>query len=91
MKTETLKCDGCSKLVDNDYDKMGWLFIYQPFKNQDNNKPNLEHDFHFCSFVCLMTWASNAEKIGRELSESAAHGPTPRGTLIDEKLPGVYV
>ena len=92
MITERLDCDcGCGISAVHDSDKTGWIFVYQPSKDDDSFYPKLERDFHFRSISCLANWSQKAHLISGSLSKSARNGPKPRGTYSDDNLPGVYV
>ncbi len=94
MKTEELKCDcgcGATEVRNQDFDKSTWLFLSQPNQDTRYSEPKLSRDFHFKSLGCLKKWSDKASEIGAKLSESARTGPHPRGTLISDNFPGIYV
>jgi len=92
LETKILKCDcGCGETANSEHERLNWLFLDQPAKSEDSYEPKLERQFHFKGIPCLNRWAQMADLKSKHLSKSAQNGPTPRGTYIDDTLPGVYV
>jgi len=83
-------CDcGCSVSAVG-VEQEGWVVLSQP-NRPEGDEPKLDQDFHFKTLKCLAKWVQVANSEIPAMKERARGLHHPRGWIISEKVPNLFV